>query len=444
MLAASPLYADNRTLADRLTAAAERGSRGVESPDANRNHNTNIRESPAPQPAPFGRAGKCPSPLLFIREMKMILRNTVLLGALAAFLSGCIVVSHPGQPRRHDSQHDNKARDTQVATSHEGYFYTRVIFINNVPCYVYDDRSVRPIPPHLHNHFRKYSYGTIREPLVFSGDAEVRDGYAMSRIVYLNGIPHHVTDDRVARPLPGHLHRRFGQAPTNQASAPGNGVQPPVMQRNEAPAHGRERNEPPAYGQGRGFINVPADIRDRSRFGQASLGREQGDNRTPPQPPIARDDNRPAQPPANGLEKEQNVPPARGWNQERMVRPPHERQQQQRNDPIHAGSPGNMMPPAAGNDPRRMPPVQHQQANLRQDPRNAERARAGTPAGDVRARNDGRAQASNDTSKKGSDKKEAREGEDDDSSKEDADKKTHPGKGSNRSGDDDAKGKKRE
>lgn len=385
----------------------------------------------------------------FIGKESIALRNIVLLAGMA-FLAGCVVVAHPGQPRRNDAQRDNRPLVVQSTPSYEGYFYARVIFINNVPYYVSDDRNVRPIPPHLHNHFRKYSYGTIREPVVFSRDTEVRDGYAMSRIVYLNGVPYHVTDDRVARPLPGHLHQRFGLMPPNQATAPanGNGVQPPVVRddnkRNEAPAYGRERNEPPAYGQGRGPASVPVNVRDRARFGQPPLGREHGDNGNRPQPPIARNDDRPNQPPANGLEKEQNVPPARGWNQEHTARPPLERpQHDQRPNHDSARSQGNMMPPAAGNDSRRTPPAQQQQANLRQDQRNADKGRGGAPGGDGRSRNDGRAQANNDTNKKGSDKQDAREEKDGSADKEADDKNARGNKDSGHDADD-TKGKKRD
>src|SRR5512143_1942903 len=130
----------------------------------------------------------------------MTLRNIVLILGLATLLGGCVVT-----PRQfadypdNNYYYDNDYYDYYDTPSYEGYYYVRIIFIGNAPYYVDDDRHIRPLPPRVYDHFRRSPYRTSGGRLpVFSRDAEVRDGYPMSRIVYLNNIPYYVGNDRTA------------------------------------------------------------------------------------------------------------------------------------------------------------------------------------------------------------------------------------------------------
>lgn len=181
----------------------------------------------------------------------MNIRTTLLLAGLAASLAGCVVTQRTAPPRDHDYRYDHDYDDDYYdyhsTPSYEGYFYVRIIFIRNIPYYVDDNRYIRPIPPHLHDHFRRYPYSKLGRSPVFSRDSAVRDGYPMSRIIYLDGVPYHVEDNRIAQPLPERLHQRFRYTPANQVIAPVNGNRPQDSgqhdngRNNEAPAYGQER-----------------------------------------------------------------------------------------------------------------------------------------------------------------------------------------------------------
>lgn len=183
----------------------------------------------------------------------MNLRNFLLLTGLAVFMAGCIV-----NPRPHYRDYDNPYDDSYYydyrnTPSYEGYYYVRIIFIRDVPYYVDDDRYIRPIPPRLHDHFRRYPYNTLGRPPVFSPDREVRDGYPVSRIIYFDGVPYNVGNDRNAQPLPERLQPRFRYTPLYQDNRPSKDyrAQPPAQ-------------PPSQHDEGRN-IEPPVQFRDQDR-----------------------------------------------------------------------------------------------------------------------------------------------------------------------------------
>jgi hypothetical protein len=187
----------------------------------------------------------------------MNVRNLILLTGLSAFLLGCVVNPRPYYAGDYDYY------DYLDTPSYDGYYYARIIFIGNIPYYVYDDRQVRPIPPHLREHFIRYPYQTLHRPPVFSRDKEVRDGYPMSRIIYLNGVPYNVRDNRTAEPLPNKLHQRFRYTPSSEGDFPGDDYRP------RQPNQGRDdrHNELPSFGPARGNNEPPpGNVRDRDRM----------------------------------------------------------------------------------------------------------------------------------------------------------------------------------
>ena len=183
----------------------------------------------------------------------MTVRNLILLAGLSVILLGCVIHSRPYYTDGYDYY------DYRDTPSYDGYYYARIIFIGNIPYYVYDDRQVRPIPPHLREHFIRYPYQTLHRPPVFSRDNEVRDGYPMSRIIYLNGVPYNVRDNRTAEPLPDKLHQRFRYTPSIQDNFRGNDYRP------QQPNQGRDdrHDEPPAFGPVRSNNQPPDNVRDR-------------------------------------------------------------------------------------------------------------------------------------------------------------------------------------
>lgn len=220
----------------------------------------------------------------------MNIRNSILLTGLAVFLAGCVTNPRPVPPRDYDQRYDVNYYDYRGTPSYEGYYYARIIFINNVPYYVDDDRYIRPIPPRLHDHFRRYPYDTLGRPPVFSRDAEVRDGYPVSRIIYLDGVPYHVENNRIAQPLPKQLHQHFRYTPANQGNAPANGnrPQPPAQhdngRNNEPPVHVRDqdlkRNEPGPNGRDRDRIEQPPFERGQ-REGESKASADSKGTTTP-------------------------------------------------------------------------------------------------------------------------------------------------------------------
>jgi hypothetical protein len=180
--------------------------------------------------------------------------------------SGCVVAPHAYEERGYREDYQ-VYRETD---SYEGYYYVRVVYINGDPWYVDEYRRARPIPRHLHSHFR-HSKWTRSLPPRFSNDTVMRDGYHVSRIVYINDVPHHVDEDRRARPVPTRLRSRFAYG----SVVPANDRGRRVGERPESPAYGRERErqEAPAFGRGRERNEQPAFGRGREREEQPAFGR---------------------------------------------------------------------------------------------------------------------------------------------------------------------------
>ena len=207
----------------------------------------------------------------------MNIRNILLLTGLAAFLAGCVVHPRP-YPPVYEQGYDDGYYDYRGTPSYEGYYYARIIFIGSVPYYVDDNRNIRPIPARLHDHFRRYPYSTLARPPVFSADREVRDGYPVSRIIYLNGVPYNVGNDRRAAPLPDRLRPRFRYTPPVQGNAPPYDNRPQQFdQRNND-----RSNEPPTRSQDhdrRDRDRMDRDRQDRDRMAQPPVERGQREDR---------------------------------------------------------------------------------------------------------------------------------------------------------------------
>ena len=267
-------------------------------------------------------------------------RTTIILG-LAALAGGCTVAPRHQEVRVY--QHERVVHDRQVVyetDAYEGYYYVRIVYVDGVPWYVDDDLRARPVPPHLRSHFRHASWVRSAPPR-FSRDPRTRDGYALSRIVYINGAPYHVDEDRRARPIPSRLRSRFAYESVafdddarrrpayrerEMPPGPGGDAFGRAAERVREPARPmpaaseRERQVPPAYGFGdaRGRVMEqarereeprplpPADERPRHEpagnggaFAQAAERvREQAARQSPPAAqngetrPAARDDGR--------------------------------------------------------------------------------------------------------------------------------------------------------
>lgn len=342
----------------------------------------------------------------------MSLRHTLLIGSLTMVLGGCVVAPHPHahQDPYYDRDYyysDDDYYDYQSTPSYQGYFYVRVIFIDDTPYYVEDDRHVRPIPRHLHDHFRKSPFrNKDRRAPVFNRDSEVRDGYQMSRVIYFNNAPYYVEDGRAARPLPNHMHDRFRYSPFNQSSGRTNGDRsPPPMQRddgrrNEPPAYGREwdRREPPAYG------------RERERNEQPAYDRERGRNVPSPY----------------DRERERNVPPAYGRDQERMT--PQRIEGERANGgsrPSPFGGNENVMPPAGRNAQPAQPPRQEERVNPQFNQRDGSGPRGNASAGAERRREESRPQTNNRSKEQRPDKRKS--GQDDENEKDNGSKRERTG-----------------
>ena len=346
----------------------------------------------------------------------MTLRNIALLTGLAGILGGCVVAPDPHYyPDQGAYYDDGYYYDYHTTPSYEGYYYARIIFLGDIPYYVDDDRRIQPIPPRLYAHFRNYSYrtGPSRVP-VFSPDREVRDGYPMSRIIYFNDTPYYVGDDRAARPVPNNLRERFRYIPyQNNAPMYGNRPQPPMIRQNEPrngppaygrdwdrsdpPAYGRDtgRNEPPVYMQGRDRMDPPAYSRgddDGGYSGQGGPQRILPRQALPPQQPDPRFNGDPHfGGPAGGGRM---MPPDRGDQrqvapQQQPFQPPV--QQNSGDDPHFGGSAGGgrMMPPDRGDQRQVAPQQQPFQPPVQ---RGGDDSRGGPPFGAGRARPEDRPQ----------------------------------------------------
>lgn len=172
----------------------------------------------------------------------MNIRTIVIVAGLAALAGGCAVTPRQYEDRGYQQDYPVYREND----SYEGYYYVRVVYIDGDPWYVDDYRRARPIPRHLHSHFRNSSW-TRSLPPRFSQDAGMRDGYPLSRIVYINDVPHHVDNDRRARPVSTKLRSRFSYGDVVPDNDRGRGV----GEREKQPVfgRGREREEQPAYGR---------------------------------------------------------------------------------------------------------------------------------------------------------------------------------------------------
>ena len=223
----------------------------------------------------------------------MCMRKILLLVMLALFLTGCVVHVRPAV--RHSPQYEDEYQDYQGNPSYMGYYYDRIVFIQGIPYHVDEERHIHQIPIKYRSHFVSYPYDRISSPLAFSKDNEVRDGYRMSRIVYFDGTPFQVNDDRSANPLPRHLHPRFVYRPSMQGKQPesenrrpihirrdhGQKNQPRVTVQPQAPAShplfGRQQPEqvhksPPEQ---RGRMAAPENRREESNQNKILLKKQQ-------------------------------------------------------------------------------------------------------------------------------------------------------------------------
>jgi hypothetical protein len=196
----------------------------------------------------------------------MTVRNLLLLAGLSASLIGCVAYPPPYYAGGYNNQYDNDYYDYRDTPSYQGYYYARIIFIGSIPYYVDGDRQIHQIPPRYRDHFSRYPYQNLHRPPVFSRDKEVRDGYPMSRIIYLNGVPYNVGDNRAAQPLPNNLRQRFRYTPPSQGNAPRNDNRPPF------PNSGDRNNAPPAFGPARGGNEQPGDGQNRERMDRPPFG----------------------------------------------------------------------------------------------------------------------------------------------------------------------------
>ncbi len=209
----------------------------------------------------------------------MTLRTTALILGLASLAGGCIVTPRYDEVRVYDER-----RVVYEDDAYEGYYYVRIVYLGGIPWYVDEDLQARPVPPHLRSHFR-YGAWARSAPPSFGRDDGMRDGYRLSRIVYIDGVPHHVDEGRHARPIPSRLRSRFSYDSVarrdDSGRRPGGRPAPPFAHPgNEAhrfpQATGRDRQQGPAYGAddapGRGM--PPGYMREEARPLPPDSGRE--------------------------------------------------------------------------------------------------------------------------------------------------------------------------
>lgn len=237
----------------------------------------------------------------------MTLRTLVIVAGLATLAGGCTVT--PVEPRQHDDRgypYDHRVyRETD---SYQGYFYVRIIYIDGVPWYVDDYRRVRPIPRHLHSHFQHSTWVRSLPPR-FSREREMRDGYNLSRIVYINDVPHYVDDDRRARPMPDRVRSRFDYRV--------------VVPQQDTDRRGDERQGDDRRDDRRGDDQRGDDRRGDER---SQPPQRYDDREVRPAPPAYGRDQEKQAPPAYGRERE--APPAQGREQERQTKPAYERERE--------------------------------------------------------------------------------------------------------------------
>lgn len=267
----------------------------------------------------------------------MNIRTLLIAAGLATLAGGCTYTPDYDYGDRGYGPGYPVYRDTDA---YEGYFYVQIIYIDGEPWYVDDYRRAHPIPPHLRSHFRNSSW-TRSLPPRWGRDTEMRDGYPLSRIVYINDVPQYVDDDRRARPLPAQLRSRFSyQGVVRSRDAGRNGGERPQPQQprydNEPrpmpPAYGRERERemppangrmqereaPPSYGRERERIEPPANGRETMPKPPMMQERMREEQQIRPAPPSVRDDRRgPAgqateQPSGRGADTRRPVPQESG------------------------------------------------------------------------------------------------------------------------------------
>ncbi|HTN93499.1 MAG TPA: hypothetical protein VMJ33_02865 [Gallionella sp.] len=173
----------------------------------------------------------------------MKVRNLLLPAGLAVFMAACAMPQGSSYYSDYDQPFEDDFFDYQGTPSYEGYYYERIIFLGNIPYYVDDYRMIRPIPPYLYDRFRVYPYSTFGPP-VFSRDRRMRDGYPLSSIVYFNGIPYSVGNDRIARPVPDRLQPHFRYPSPNHGNDPRYGDHRPPY----GPHDNGRNNDPALYG----------------------------------------------------------------------------------------------------------------------------------------------------------------------------------------------------
>jgi hypothetical protein len=249
----------------------------------------------------------------------MTRHTTALILGLAALAGGCTVTPH-----HHDVRvYPDDRRVIYEDDAYEGYYYVRIVYLGGVPWYVDDDLRARPVPAHLRSHFR-YGAWARSAPPSFGRDTGMREGYRLSRIVYIDGVPHHVDEGRHARPIPARLRSRFsydsvarhddnGRGPGQRSAppfardgnearplhgtgerqqppgygadhAPGRGMPPGYMRDEEArplpPTATREREEPSTFGRGNALGRVTERVREEARPLPPEAGRERQQQRT--------------------------------------------------------------------------------------------------------------------------------------------------------------------
>lgn len=219
----------------------------------------------------------------------MSIRTTAIVLGLAALAGGCTVTPRHQEVRvyQHDGPVIQERYVIRETDAYEGYYYVRIVYLNGIPWYVDEDLRARPVPRHLHSHFQDASWARSMPPS-FSRDSRMRDGYDLSRIVYINGVPHHVDGDRRARPIPSKLRKRFpyeAVAFQDNGRRPGERSQAPFY-RNETrpvpPATGRERDESPSYGRGNALERATERMREDARPTPPVItGRERDDSSGP-------------------------------------------------------------------------------------------------------------------------------------------------------------------
>ncbi len=254
----------------------------------------------------------------------MTIRTMVMVAGLAALASGCTVTTHEYEGRRYHSSYVYHEDD-----SYEGYYYARIVYINGDPWYVDEYRRARPVPRHVYAHFRNSSW-TRSLPPRFGSDDGVRDGYRVSRIVYINDVPHYVDDNRRARPVPSRMRDRFSYVTVVN----GNDRDRRMGERPVPPAYGRDQDRPmpPSYGRDRDRPEPPVSVRER------------------PEPPVyVRDRDRP-EPPVFVRDRDRPEPPVYARDRDRPEPPVYARDRDRPEPPVYARERDRPEPPAYGRE----------------------------------------------------------------------------------------------